>query len=120
MSEAPERITVTFNNWRNPNAGAAYKNSAGDTGYVRDDRIEELEAENHLLKTAGIIEVAARNPSVMEYMQHWEGRAEAAEERSEVLEELVMDVVNDLREGVSGSKIDSRICKAMKNLEWGE
>ena len=84
------------------------------------DRIEELEAENHLLKTAGIIEVAARNPSVMEYMQHWEGRAEAAEERSEVLEELVMDVVNDLREGVSGSKIDSRICKAMKNLEWGE
>lgn len=84
------------------------------------NRIEELEAELHLLKTSGIAEVAARNPSVMKYMQHWEGRAEAAEERSEVLEELVMDVVNDLREGVSGSKIDSRICKAMKNLEWGE
>ena len=43
------------------------------------DRIEELEAENHLLKTCGIAEIAARNPSVMEYMQHWEGRAEAAE-----------------------------------------
>lgn len=43
------------------------------------DRIEELEAENHLLKTSGIAEVAARNPSVMEYMQHWEGRAESAE-----------------------------------------
>jgi hypothetical protein len=43
------------------------------------DRIEELEAENHLLKTSGIAEVAARNPNVMEYMKHWEGRAEAAE-----------------------------------------
>lgn len=43
------------------------------------DRIEEMEAENNLLKTSGIIEVAVRNPSVMEYMQHWEGRAEAAE-----------------------------------------
>jgi hypothetical protein len=43
------------------------------------NRIDELEAENHLLKTSSIIEVAVRNPSVMEYMQHWEGRAEAAE-----------------------------------------
>ena len=43
------------------------------------DRIEELEAELHLMKTSGIIEVAVRNPNVMEYMRHWEGRAEAAE-----------------------------------------
>lgn len=43
------------------------------------DRIEELEAENHLLKTSGIVEVAARNPNVMEYMRHWEGRTETAE-----------------------------------------
>jgi len=43
------------------------------------DRIEELEAELHLMKTSGTIEVAVRNPSVMEYMKHWEGRAEAAE-----------------------------------------
>jgi DNA repair exonuclease SbcCD ATPase subunit len=42
-------------------------------------RIEELEAELHLMKTSGIAEVAARNPSVMEYMRHWEGRTEAAE-----------------------------------------
>lgn len=42
-------------------------------------RIEELENELHLMKTAGIIEVSVRNPSVMEYMKHWEGRAEAAE-----------------------------------------
>ena len=31
------------------------------------------------MKTSGIIEVAVRNPNVMEYMRHWEGRAEAAE-----------------------------------------
>jgi hypothetical protein len=32
-----------------------------------------------LLTTSGIIEVAVRNPSVAEYMGHWEGRAEKAE-----------------------------------------
>ena len=42
-------------------------------------RIAELEAELHTMKTAGIIEVAVRNPSVSEYMGHWEGRAEKAE-----------------------------------------
>ena len=42
-------------------------------------RIEELETELHLMKTSGRAEVAVRNPSVMEYMRHWEGRAEAAE-----------------------------------------
>jgi hypothetical protein len=40
---------------------------------------EELEKELRLMKTAGIVEVAVRNPSVMEYMKHWEGRAETAE-----------------------------------------
>lgn len=39
----------------------------------------ELRAELHLMKTAGIIEVAVRNPSVADYMAHWEGRATAAE-----------------------------------------
>lgn len=43
------------------------------------ERAEAAEAELHTMKTAGIIEVAVRNPSVMEYMQHWEGRAERAE-----------------------------------------
>jgi hypothetical protein len=37
MSDTPERITATFNNWRNPNAGACYKNDAGDTEYIRRD-----------------------------------------------------------------------------------
>jgi hypothetical protein len=44
-------------------------------------RIAELKAELHTMKTAGIIEVAVRNPSVSEYMAHWEGRAEKAELR---------------------------------------
>jgi hypothetical protein len=39
----------------------------------------KVEAELDLMKTAGIIEVAVRNPSVADYMQHWEARAEAAE-----------------------------------------
>jgi hypothetical protein len=43
------------------------------------DKIKELEAELNLMKTSGIAEVAVKNPSVMEYMKHWEGRAETAE-----------------------------------------
>ena len=39
-------------------------------------RIEELEAELHLMKTSGIIEVAVRNPNAMEYMKHWEEDAD--------------------------------------------
>ena len=45
-------------------------------------------------------------------------RAKAAEERAEILEELVMDVAADLREGVSASKIDYRIGKVMQRLEF--
>lgn len=47
-------------------------------------------------------------------------RIEALEERAETLEELVMDVAADLREGVSASKIDYRIGKVMQKLEWNE
>lgn len=49
-------------------------------------RIVELEAELHTMKTAGVIEVAVRNPSVSEYMAHWEGRTEKAEARIADLE----------------------------------
>lgn len=41
--------------------------------------IERLRDELHLVKTAGIIEIAVRNPSVADYMDHWEGRALKAE-----------------------------------------
>ena len=57
---------------------AALKRQLTDAGLTHGpvhDKLEEL----HLMKTAGIIEVAVRNPNVMEYVRHWEGRAEAAE-----------------------------------------
>ena len=38
--------------------------------------------------------------------------------RAEVLEELIMDVVADLREGVKDSEIDYRIGKAMQRLDY--
>jgi hypothetical protein len=40
------------------------------------------------------------------------------EERAEVLEELIMDVVADLREGVKDSEIDYRIGKVMQRLDY--
>jgi hypothetical protein len=40
-----------------------------------------------------------------------------ARERAEVLEELVMDVVADLRAGVKDSEIDYRIGKVMQRLD---
>jgi hypothetical protein len=48
--------------------------------------LETLRAELHLMKTAGVIEVAVRNQSVSEYMKHWEGRATKAESRIEALD----------------------------------
>jgi hypothetical protein len=52
--------------------------------------------------------------------RHLEIAEQRARERAEILEELVMDVVVDLHEGVSASKIDYRIGKVMQKLEWGE
>jgi hypothetical protein len=40
MSDLPERITATFKNWRNPNAGVCYKNDAGDIEYIRADTVK--------------------------------------------------------------------------------
>ena len=57
-------------------------------------RIEELEADLHLMKTAGIVEIAIRNPNVSEYMAHWERRAEGAEAK------LAKARENALREAV--------------------
>lgn len=41
----------------------------------RDPVAEEL----HLMKTAGIAEIASRNPNVADWIQHWEERALKAE-----------------------------------------
>jgi len=46
-----------------------------------------------------------------------EARLEKAEQRAEVLEELVMDVVADCREGLKGYEIEERIAKVLRRLE---
>ena len=45
---------------------------------LRDER-DAARAEVERLKTCGITELAAINPSVLEYCKHWEARAERAE-----------------------------------------
>jgi hypothetical protein len=44
-------------------------------------------------------------------------RLKKVEERAEILEELIMDVVADLREGVSHAVIDLRIGRIMQRLD---
>ncbi|MBM6687174.1 hypothetical protein H9X89_16615, partial [Faecalicatena contorta] len=44
-----------------------------------------LKAELDHLTKSGIIEVSIRNPSVADYMRHWEGRAEKAEAERDAL-----------------------------------
>ena len=66
-------------------------------------------------------QLGASNQKVMSLtvqVRELKKRAKAAEERAEILEELVMDVVADLREGVSASKIDYRIGKVMQRQEF--
>jgi hypothetical protein len=46
-----------------------------------------------------------------------EARLDKAEERADVLEELIMDVVADLREGASHAVIDLRIGRIMQRLD---
>lgn len=70
-------------------------------------RITALEAELYLMKTAGIIEVAVRNPSVSEYMAHWEGRAEKAEAENAALEAKLAKAVEGLVD--AGSSLVSAI-----------
>lgn len=53
----------------------------------RDAELDKLRHEIEMLTRGGIIEVAVRNPSVAEYMSHWESRATAAEGRVALLEE---------------------------------
>ena len=57
--------------------------------------LERVKAELHLMKTAGVIEVAARNPSVSEHMEHWEGRATKAEARIAELEDAQRFTISD-------------------------
>jgi hypothetical protein len=44
-------------------------------------------------------------------------RLEVAEERAEILEELVFDIVLDMRDGVDKTEIHERIRKVMQKLD---
>lgn len=44
-------------------------------------------------------------------------RVEVAEERAEILEELVFDIVLDMRDGVDKAEIHERIRKVMQKLD---
>jgi hypothetical protein len=48
------------------------------------------------------------------------GTAIDYKKRAEMLEELVMDIVADCRDGARGYEIEKRIFKVMQKLEWGE
>lgn len=88
--------------------------------------IEELEAEIHMMKTSGVIEVAVRNPNVLEYIKHWEGRAETAEAKLERAVELVEGAFNEgfgegmndvLRQRGGKTWYDSRSRKRLAGLK---
>lgn len=54
---------------------------------------DRLKAEIDMLTRGGVIEVAVRNPSVAEYMAHWEGRAEKAEAKNLALATFAREAV---------------------------
>lgn len=49
-----------------------------------------------------------------------EGRLEKVEERAEILEELAMDIVADIQNGVLKSVIMERIRKVMQRLDFDD
>jgi hypothetical protein len=58
-----------------------------DSQWFWKSKYEELCLD---LQTWGVAEIAVRNLAVMEYMRHWEGRAEKAEADVERLRTLLI------------------------------
>lgn len=75
----------------NPDAGVLLHSDVGGLFVDINDYnkleqcIARLEAENEQWKTWGIFEIAARNPNVSSYMDHWGTRALKAEAQVERL-----------------------------------
>ena len=79
-------------------------------GYVQSltDQNNKLRAENERLKTSGIAEVAAHNPSVMDWIHHWERRTLKAEAENEKLREALDEAqreITQLYEDAAGESI---------------
>lgn len=62
--------------------------------YVPATALEAAQSEAAFYRAAGIAEIAAVNPRVMEYMTHWEGRVEAAQARIVELQDKVLLAYN--------------------------
>ena len=62
------------------------------------DALERLVRENAKWKAWSIAEIAARNPSVLEYMRHWEGRAERAEAERDQATANANQAIKELRD----------------------
>lgn len=117
MTDAPERIWVRVDEWGdmhvNPHSWdnapkhlieyvrvIPAEEDAGDDARIAAasrrewaERAWRAEAELEIFRTSGIIEVAVRNPSVMDYMKHWEGRAEKAEAERDRLRQSLERIV---------------------------
>lgn len=71
--------------------------------------------EDELIAKLGLSQQNVMHLTVVK--RELEKQLKKAEHRAKVLEELVMDVVADLRAGVRDSEIDYRIGKVMQRLE---
>ena len=61
----------------------AERAKTADGSFYQEKDIDALQADREILHKAGIVEIAARNPNVMEYIKHWKARAEAAQADAE-------------------------------------
>jgi hypothetical protein len=72
--------------------------------------VDRLRQEITDLMNSGIVEVAARNPNVLEYMRHWEGRAETAEAALAASAARIAEIKAEVKRLSAGPKV--------KPLEW--
>jgi hypothetical protein len=72
---------------------------------TQDDLIERLGQAQQKVMSLTVAKMALQK------------RLEVAEARAEILEELVMDIVADCREGVKDYEIAERITKVMQKLD---
>lgn len=80
----------------------------------------EARVEIEQWKSWGIIEIAIRNPSVAEYMKHWEGRTEKAEAECERLHERDKRVTDGaIKLSAALSRIDY-LCGEPNEMECGD
>jgi len=81
---------------------------------------EKADGEQEMIQDDLIVKLGQSQQKVMSLTvakRRLEARLEKVEERADILEELIMDVVADLREGASHAGIDLRIGRIMQRLD---